>query len=201
MFYFTWRTGLNCTKYDILGKLIKKVSFLVLFYRNFKFGISRGFGQKTCTILMDMNGDIIQVWTFIYVLWNVLGCSKFVRWYIIIFLIHLVNRRCLISLTVIFKVTEIGCNVFSAALEKLYFMVIYRRFCPRICYFLSWYGMDTDRRFPKWKYLKTVKLIRKSLCWQFPLFYPLISTTNTKLQDLEGQGQDHYPLLILEKTI
>ena len=44
--------------------------------------------RKKFTMLMDMNVEIIQLWTFIYSLRNALGSSNWVWWHIIIFLIH-----------------------------------------------------------------------------------------------------------------
>ena len=77
--------------------------------------IIRGFvWRKRCTILMDMDIDIIQIWTCIYFLWNALRNWNLVWWYIITFSIHSITPWCLMTLNVIFKVIHIGYNAFSA---------------------------------------------------------------------------------------
>ena len=49
------------------------------------------------------------------------------------------------------------------------------------------------------KYLKTVDFINTKNMFQInPFLPPRISPTNTKLYDLENQGQGHYQLMTLE---
>ena len=54
---------------------------------------------------MGIKVDIIHLWTFIYFLWNAFENSNLVWWFLVIFLIHSVDERCLMTLTVIFMPT------------------------------------------------------------------------------------------------
>ena len=103
--------------------------------------------RKRCTILMEMNVDIIQLWTFIKFLWNALRSSNLVWWYIIIVLIHSFTQWRHMTLSVIFKVIDIGYKTFGADLGEGYLRVIFERFCPRTYYFLNSHWMGTDRKF------------------------------------------------------
>ena len=99
------------------------------------------------------------------------------------------------TLTVIFKIIDIGYISLSADFVLGYFMVNFVISCPRTYYFLKFILIEDEQGIHMWKYLKTVDFIntRLNTFKSTPFLPPTILPTYTKIHDIENQGQCHFP--------
>ena len=105
-----------------------------------------------------------------------------VGWFIINISNRSLSQRCRMTLTLIFKVIEIGCMHLDLISGRVYSRVISLRFWSITYYFLNLYWNKTDRGFTWWKYLEDVDFINtKIFLLKISSFYVFYTNNESKI--------------------